>query len=418
MAAGIAGGGALWTAPETVPALVAATGLLLWWRWLQPDERPQPRLTSDILIGVSLSVMTILAVLVDPPFDGVWAPDTDRLSIVFVVFSLLLTLMLGMVTLPVVPFGSRLGKLGYLFCVGAMAGGAWLGLFPQALSGPIGQMSPDLQEKWLPLILEMRPIDTVMRAIYFLTPGLTGFVCAVLLVKQRLRQQRRPEAGLWFGVAGVILLALAGSAMAARFSYFSALSAIMPVMVVWRDCRWRSLAVRIYLLLLILCLPPLFGIVATKITRLVHVSLETEVSKRAYCGDITPVLPLLQQQSEPVIIMANENLGSQILWFTRHQVVAAPYHRNDQGILDEFSFFLTPDPEIVNRIAARRHLGLAVVCLEAPTVENASDDKVISRYRAIQEIAKGTLSVPEWEILAPGSADDMVVMRYHPAGDR
>jgi hypothetical protein len=60
-------------------------------------------------------------------------------------------------------------------------------------------------------------------------------------------------------------------------------------------------------------------------------------------------------------IMAPVDLGSHLLLFTRHSVVGAPYHRNQQGLLDTFHFFDGPIGEARN-ILAQRDIHLVVVC--------------------------------------------------------
>jgi hypothetical protein len=59
--------------------------------------------------------------------------------------------------------------------------------------------------------------------------------------------------------------------------------------------------------------------------------------------------------------MAPVDLGSHLLLFTRHSVVGAPYHRNQQGLLDTFHFFDGPIGEARN-ILAQRDIHLVVVC--------------------------------------------------------
>src|SRR5690606_9593076 len=64
-------------------------------------------------------------------------------------------------------------------------------------------------------------------------------------------------------------------------------------------------------------------------------------------------------------IMAPVDLGSHLLLFTPHAVVAAPYHRDQDGVRDTFRFFNEPI-EDVRQILTSRGIGLVVVCPAMP----------------------------------------------------
>jgi hypothetical protein len=407
---GFIGGWALWTAPETVPAIVAAIGLLLWWRWL----RAQDMIQSDWLIGGTMTGIAMIGLWLDPPYDGLWSPDTDRLSIVFVVFCFFITLYVRFLRTSILQTESRLMRLFYLGGIGLIAGGSWLGLFPNALSGPIGQMSVFLQAKWLPHILEMRPIQTVWRAITYLTPCIIGILSTIIIIQNHAHHQRTTDAWFWRGCLAIIILALIGSIIASRFSHFSVIAGIVPTILVWRDFHCSSLGVRFFVFLFLFSLPALLSTTLKKANQLFSLSFDAEIVNEAYCGSLDPVLPLLiteTQKNGTTIVMASQNLGSKILWTTTNKVVAAPFHRNDQGIMDESIFANNADMTIVNQIANRRKVGLAIVCLnDAPKDSTKTTPKPIP---AIQQLANGTMTSPLWQILAPPNKK-MVILRYHP----
>jgi CHASE1-domain containing sensor protein len=63
----------------------------------------------------------------------------------------------------------------------------------------------------------------------------------------------------------------------------------------------------------------------------------------------------------PARIMAPVDLGSQLLLYTRHSVVGAPYHRNGEGVRDTFRFFNEPLEES-RSILKSRGITLVVIC--------------------------------------------------------
>ena len=77
--------------------------------------------------------------------------------------------------------------------------------------------------------------------------------------------------------------------------------------------------------------------------------------------------------------MAPVDLGSHVLLFTRHEVVGAPYHRNQQGLRDTFDFFNLPIGE-ARAILVRRGIGLVVACPALPEMKGlrqAADDSFV-----------------------------------------
>jgi hypothetical protein len=86
----------------------------------------------------------------------------------------------------------------------------------------------------------------------------------------------------------------------------------------------------------------------------------------------------------PVRIMAPIDLGSHLLLLTPHSVVAAPYHRNQQGVRDAFDFFNRPIGE-ARRILDRRGISLVVICpqmAELKGLPEAAGDSFSHLYAA------------------------------------
>jgi hypothetical protein len=92
----------------------------------------------------------------------------------------------------------------------------------------------------------------------------------------------------------------------------------------------------------------------------------------------------------PERIMAPIDLGSHLLLETPHAVVAAPYHRNEAGVLDAFRFFNRPAEE-AREIARDRGLGLVVICPAMPEMRGAGLDEPGSLLHAFANDA-----LPDW----------------------
>ncbi|HHY49240.1 MAG TPA: ATP-binding cassette domain-containing protein, partial [Alphaproteobacteria bacterium] len=102
----------------------------------------------------------------------------------------------------------------------------------------------------------------------------------------------------------------------------------------------------------------------------------------------------------PERIMAPIDLGSHLLAFTPHSVVAAPYHRNQQGVRDAFAFFDGP-LEAARSLLERRSVTLVVICPALPEMRGLADAAPDSFVRLY---AKGEL--PDWlvDVSLPGAA--------------
>jgi hypothetical protein len=82
-------------------------------------------------------------------------------------------------------------------------------------------------------------------------------------------------------------------------------------------------------------------------------------SESWYCFSQASVAQLAAQPRARVVAFLDQ--GPAILAYSAHSVIAGPYHRNEQGILDTFDL-LTKNPEIGARIARRRAIDYVVVC--------------------------------------------------------
>jgi len=109
----------------------------------------------------------------------------------------------------------------------------------------------------------------------------------------------------------------------------------------------------------------------------------------------------------PARIMAPIDLGSHLLLFTPHSVVAAPYQRDQAGLLDAFHFFDGPIGN-ARQILAARGVSLVVICPGMP--ELAASNGAPDSFVAL--LAKRQL--PSWldRISAPG--DVLQVYRVAP----
>src|SRR5690606_30052605 len=92
----------------------------------------------------------------------------------------------------------------------------------------------------------------------------------------------------------------------------------------------------------------------------------------------------------PERLMTPVDLGSHMLAFTPHHVVAAPYHRDQAGLRDALDFFNGPI-DAGREILERRGISLVVTCSALPEMRGRPDAAPDSFVRLA---ASGEL--PDW----------------------
>jgi len=113
--------------------------------------------------------------------------------------------------------------------------------------------------------------------------------------------------------------------------------------------------------------------------------------------DACPAAALLSELNDPVglgdrprILLAQVDLGPLLLYRTSHSVVATPYHRNADGILDSQRIMTISDTAEARRLIAERGIDVVVPCgFGAP----ADEESLVALLR------RGV--VPDWLVRRP-----------------
>jgi hypothetical protein len=173
----------LWFSPETMPFTLMAFGALgLAWMTARP-ERAVGR--SVCAMGAALLLVVTLVVAVDPPSGGFWAPQVDRVSIVYVWMGLA-CLCIGSAVWALDRAGlagARRSAVGG--CLAASLLGAWMLRYPAVAVGPSGLLTPEQSRAFFGLIAEMAPADTLSTFLSTVLPGLLGAAVVVAIAVQR-----------------------------------------------------------------------------------------------------------------------------------------------------------------------------------------------------------------------------------------
>lgn len=393
IAAGAAVAAGIWFSVEFLLVLVlafAATGL----SWVIRGGEAA-RKTFTFTIGFTLMILVAL-VIERPPAEYLLA-QYDRLSIVHVFIGLLATGFWGLVhgldirgKAPAKP-GVRLIFAG----VGAaVAGAAMALLFPKFFMGPLAEMDPEFFRILNWNRGELAPlwptdVQSLGLFLFFLGPAL---IC-VPFVLYRLVADR--GTALW---PGWLLMALAFGLflpMGLQYSRFAPygeilLTMMLAALVNWYlvGFRWKAdrlagkLARAVVAVFMVVGFPAMGLIIISAAAAPATVRTPGGETKSASAPcrliDITPTLnDPLGWGAKRHIIITPINQGPEILYRTRHGVLASPNHRNAAGNIDNFRILTAIDDDDARRRMRLRGADAILICTGLLTGEPDFDKSTL-----------------------------------------
>lgn len=359
---GIAAGVALSIGIEALPivgAVVVAFGLV----WVASDRHAVA--LRDF--GLSFALTTVLGLAQGVPPDRWFVQGSDAISITYAIAAL--SSGVAFFALSLLPLRTVALRLVAGLAAGAAAVAVTVASFPAILRGPYGQLDPWLRTNWIDQISEAEPwltsfLGEPVYAASVAIPVATGLaVIAWNIIRQSENRERWLVYGLIVAIAFLVMLL---QIRAARFAVPLATPACAwLVAAAWqRMVTSRGFAPILAALGSFVVSAGIVVAVLGTILLLAFPEYETATAdtlrpQRNAClmpgaFDDLPGLP-------PERLMTPIDLGSHMLLYTPHSVVAAPYHRNQQGVLDTFRFFNGPI-EAGRAILEERGISLVVIC--------------------------------------------------------
>jgi len=338
----------------------------------------------------------MLALAQGVPPDRWFVPMFDAISIVFTTAAVLCAVAL--VALSLAPLKTLQLRLAAGIVSGAAIIALIVTLWPAILKGPYGALDPWLIANWINHISEAEPwltslIGDPVYPLAVMLPALLALGYAIWNVV------RRPEdRGLWMVYAGTLLVTLLITLLQIRAARFATPIAV-PGCAAFIGAIWRWQGPRRGLAPTI----PVFGswivssglaigVIATVVVVAIpgYAAATTDPYHDVNQACLMPAAFTDLAALPPERIMTPIDLGSHMLAFTHHAVVAAPYHRNQEAVLDAFHFFNEP-MDRARGILDARGIGLVVICPSMSEIRGFVDhapDSFVSLYAA------GTL--PSW----------------------
>jgi hypothetical protein len=381
---GLALGFGMWVSVESMFVL-GVVGLAAGAAWLVDavDGRRVGRLWWSASLALACALLLERG-------SGWTVVEFDRLSVAHVALVWVVALTWWLVTAVARGRDRWTDRLAVAAPASAAAIAVFVVAFPGFLSGPFGAYPEDLVERWLSRVVELRPLfDTgAGTALALIAVPLAGLVVGGLRAGRT-----RPPDWRWIFVTAWIAASVGLSVGQLRWVMYAqllapvAVAAIAPVATsVWSE---RGRPVR------------LAGMVALIMLMLAGWRLPLYLPEAGSTDE--PIVPcdidaLAAWIPNGSRVLAAIDHGPEILWRTSADVVASPYHRNVDGILDTLDAF-EGDESLAKAIVDERGVEVVAVC---PTVDgkdypNAGSGSLFTRLVAGDP--------PEWLVPA-GDPDD------------
>lgn len=360
--AGVVAATALAIGIEAVPVIVAAIlafGLL--WVFL-PHAARQLR-----MFGLAFAGGTLVHLAIALPPERWFEPACDALSLTYAVAAILVGAAFTALSLVRAP-SAWLPRLAIGVAAGAAVIALTLALFPACLGGPYAAVDPWLRANWIDSISEAKPWWQSLQDLpaYTLAVGIPPIIgLGVVGYRVRVKPQDRAAwlvLALFLLVATIVMLA---QVRGARLATMPAIPAAAWLIVHARAhyLAARSLVTGLALIASWFVFAGVLVIIAVSAVVFLVPGRAQQVAASQASRDACQLPASFSEIAAlpPARIMTPTDLGAHLLLETRHQVVAAPYHRNEAGVRDAFAFFNQPIAE-ARRIATERGLGLVVTC--------------------------------------------------------
>ncbi|CEF54132.1 hypothetical protein predicted by Glimmer/Critica [Acetobacter ghanensis] len=371
---------AMWSSIETLP-FELLTFFVLWagclWRGQSAIIAHRLNINLIVLFASAVS-FAVLALLIDPPFEGLMFPRTDRYSCVHIALLLLCGLAAGgcrwfVHIAPNTASKTKFLALCIVTAIFCLIGGSGITLLA---APPVNTADPVFRSYFFNHIIENRslfksrlPSDIALVCVQF--------VAVLICLRLTWRKRRRPQ--VWALALMTLILGtttILGLLHVRLGSYAGGLGAIVCALALRRTLAQRhpqadgDLFMAFFTLFL-----GIFLLAQAYMTKAPSTQHNTDTCML----DAKTGAQIVQTFGANANIMNEIWLGPLLIWTTLPaggvNIVAGPYHPNTQGIHDLGLLWTSDDTQpqghkIIRNIIDKRHLTGVVLCIAANHVSN------------------------------------------------
>ncbi|MFD1329702.1 hypothetical protein [Mycoplana ramosa] len=330
---------------ETTP-LVAVVCIVVALRWAWHGEIYRPAAAA---FGMSFAATATIAFFVTVPPALYRQVTCDNLSYGYYALATYGGAALFLVASLASGWSGR-ARLAALAIAGGVLAGAAILIAPNCLRNPLADLDPMLITFWLSSVTEAQSIFGQWhykpeRLGAFYLPGLIAIVVCVF----RTIRHDRMEAHLT--LLALLVTSLAISLVQVRGNVFTNLLAMPPLALAITDLRNRANAdtknLRLglgFAALTLASVSTVWAIAGFLVTTVTGQGLPGGAASMAAISesDCESRRSMAVLATEPVgVVAAASDLGAEILRYTPHRALSAPYHRNQGGMLTELHIGLS-----------------------------------------------------------------------------
>lgn len=402
---GVLLGLALWISPETMPLVLVFAAMRATFRLQQPSSG------TVWPVSVGLILMMLVGWIVDPPPPtfSVWA--LDHISLAWLFFAALLSSLLLLTDFCIAretPLPISLFQLAFALVALAIV---WLIVVPGALAGPSGLIPSELRVLWYDRIEELQAISKPSQWVaYLLLPLMSASLLGYMAWRERsLCMLVLALSTLIYGALGAIHIRMAtATALVSVLAFGIGISKLRA----FKDMQDKTLHMSEQILgaVLVLAIPlQVFGTMSL-------VYFENQADGENNIGDakscrLDTVLPLLNNL--PVgTVLAGSNEGPEILFKTKHRIIAGNYHHNIHGLRDSFDVLRSVIPDVKAQvIVADRNIEFILACIEKSSdLKRGKEERTLAHRMAIGEAISWLpkhRTLVDWRVYWLSTADNI-----------
>lgn len=371
----------MWVSIETIFSVILVY-IVLSFYWLTDDKTYARQM---LYFSINTLIFSSVFLLLERPLSSLLVIEYDKISIVHLYVFFLAALASYVLTLIKDTSPSvKMWRAVMVFASCCLA--IWI-VFPAFYQGPMAGVSRAIVPIWLDNVAEVQPLWSL--APYHLTVIIGSAILFLMYwiytaAAHRFPDRRDLHVAL---LCGFILFLPLGVYQVRWCNYLLVtieigLAALAgDIIAAISNSRIREVykpLLRVQVVLLFILLLPVTGLL---------VSPGGGSENNAIKPDVTALTNFLNhyQQTNPqaLTILAYVDLGPELLYRTNYNVIATPYHRNDQGILYLYDVMTQENPVEVDAMLAERSVDLVILCPESAEKKfskNSADHSTFYRY--------------------------------------
>lgn len=414
---GIVAGAGIWVSVEMLLPLLVTVGVLSA-AWVARGDRALPGIMARYALATALTLA--VAITAERAPSQWFATEYDKISVVHLTAAGSLALTWLAVALATRNRGAARQASARAGMLGAAAGASvvmLVALYPKVLGGPDVDVNPAVQEIWLDKVTELQPLiprssDSLGSLLLIAGQAVLAFAAIPFVI---VRAYRLRALTTWAVVVLSLGIFFALSLQHARSAGYLTIPASIVVAFLLGELhnslkrvRWPAIRGAAWSTASVASLGGFF-IVGGAVAGQPDIGNGYDGPKRCPLSDIAPFLDDVDGLGDHERVIATTIwYGPELLYRTHHSIIAGPYHRNAEGIIDLYNLFVLP-PDKSREIVDQRGVDLILLCPSAIEYQFAAED---AGPESLDALLRGDEPLPDWLELVelPGPLADRFLL--------